>query len=113
MRTARLLLPNPTHIEVPLVKGVGLVKVRMEPETADQEFVIGGRNVRLSPARVRSAVEGQEPGRVRTHAVEIDGRVFAVKEALALATGLDLLDFNTNQARAILRRLGFSVRRIE
>lgn len=79
----------------------------------DREFVVSGNSMRLSTADVRKAVRGHEPGPIRTHLVEIDGRVFAVKEALALATGLDLLDFNTNQARAILRRLGFPVRRAE
>jgi len=35
-----------------------------------------------------------------------------VKEVFARATGIDVLDFNTTQARAALRRLGFEVRTV-
>lgn len=76
-----------------------------------QEFVIGGQPVRISPADVRTALKGHEPGPVRTHGVVVEGTLYPVKEVIARATGLDVLDFNTNQARAILRRLGFEVRR--
>lgn len=77
----------------------------------EQEFTVAGQSVRLSPADIRKAVRGHDPGAVRTHGVLVDGTLYPVKEVLARATGLDVLDFNTNHARAILRRLGFEVRR--
>lgn len=52
-------------------------------------------------------MSGRIPGPIQEHGVEIDGTLFAVKEAFAVVTGLDLLDFNTNQARDVFRRLGF------
>lgn len=51
------------------------------------------------------------PGRVREHVVEVEGVEHPVKEAFAAVTGLDIADFNTNQARAAFKRLGFPVTR--
>ena len=75
------------------------------------EVTIAGKRVYLRDKDVRSRLKGVEPGLLRTHVVEVDGVVFPVKEAFALATGLDPLDFNTNQARGALKRLGFTVSR--
>lgn len=75
------------------------------------EFRMRGQRWRLSKAQVISKLKGKKPGPIQTHAVEIEGVLYPVKEALALVTGLDLLDFNTNQARNVFQRLGFNVRR--
>jgi hypothetical protein len=77
-----------------------------------QEFIIGGKRLCLTADQVVSSLRGVEPGSVQTHAVEIDGVTYPIKEALARVTGLDLLDFNTNQARSVFRRLGFKVVRV-
>ena len=77
-----------------------------------QEFIVGGKPVHLTSNKVISTLRGIAPGPVQTHAVEINGLTYSVKEALARVTGLDLLDFNTNQARSIFRRLGFKVVRV-
>lgn len=77
-----------------------------------QEFIVVGKRVHLTSDKVVSALRGIAPGLVQTHAVEINGLTYPVKEALALVTGLDLLDFNTNQARSVFRRLGFKVVRV-
>ena len=47
---------------------------------------------------------------VRPHAAEIEEQLYPVKEVFARATGIDVLGFDTTQARAALRRLGFEVR---
>jgi hypothetical protein len=72
-------------------------------------FTVKGERLHLTDRAVVEAVRGVEPEAVHKHGVEIAGVVFPVKQAFALATGLDLLDFNTNQARDVLKRLGFRV----
>jgi hypothetical protein len=76
------------------------------------EFTWHGRSCRLTPEDVIERLRGAELGRVSTHGVEVGGRLLPVKEALAHVTGYDVLDFNTNQARSVFQRLGFSVRRL-
>ena len=77
-----------------------------------KEFIIGGKRFSLTADQVVSSLHDSEARSVQTHAVEIDGVTYPIKEALARVTGLDLLDFNTNQARSVFRRLGFKVVRV-
>jgi hypothetical protein len=79
---------------------------------AEVEFTIAGQKRRLSRDEVVRKLKGSHPGTVQTHAVEIDGVLHPIKEAFARVTGLDLLDFNTNQARRILKHLGLRVVRV-
>jgi hypothetical protein len=76
------------------------------------DLIVRGERVRLRKADVLRAVSNGGFGVVRQHAVEIDRRLYPVKEVFGLATGIDVLDFNTTQARAALRRLGFEVRTV-
>lgn len=80
---------------------------------AEQQFIVGGKQVRLTHDMVIARLSGVEPGAVQTHGVEVNDRIYPVKEALARVTGVDVLDFNTNQARSIFRRLGFEVVRVD
>jgi hypothetical protein len=73
------------------------------------EFTVKGEHFRLSQEAVLAAVRSVKPAALQKHGVEIAGVLFPVKQAFALATGIDLLDFNTNQARDVLKRLGFRV----
>lgn len=75
-------------------------------------FRVNGMQMTLTTDQVRRAVRGVDPEPLRTHAVDIDGRRFPMKQPFALATGLDRLDFTTNQARTQLMRLGFPVVRV-
>lgn len=77
-----------------------------------QEFIVGGKRVHLTSNKVISTLHGIAPGPVQIHAVEVNGLQYPVKQAFACVTGLDLLDFNTNQARSIFQRLGFKVGRV-
>jgi hypothetical protein len=77
-----------------------------------QEFTVGGQSVHLTSDEVVSTLHGIVPEPIQTHAVEVDGLRYPVKQAFACVTGLDRLDFNTNQARSIFRRLGFNVVRV-
>jgi hypothetical protein len=82
------------------------------PETDYVDLVVRGERIRLRRADVLAAVRDGPLGVVRQHAVEIDQQLYPVKEVFARATGIDVLDFNTTQARAALRRLGFEVRTV-
>lgn len=73
---------------------------------------IAGHVFDLHQAEVSRVVGRQEPAQVRDHFVEIRGRRYPVKQALGVATGLDLSDFTSQHARSALRRLGFPVGRL-
>lgn len=76
------------------------------------DFTISGLRKRLTSEQVERRLRHVEPEAVRTHAVKVHGRLYPVKQAFALATGLDPLDFNTIQARTQFMRLGFQVVRV-
>ena len=80
--------------------------------TMKQMFIVGGKRVHLTSDKVISTLHGIVPGPVQTHVVEANGLQYPVKQAFAHVTGLDLLDFDTNQARRVFRRLGFKVVRV-
>ena len=70
---------------------------------------VAGNDLRFSLEGVLERLERAEFGPVREHAVEVKGKYLPVKEAFALISGLDLLDFNTTQARTAFRKLGLKV----
>lgn len=74
---------------------------------------VGGRHARVTSDEVVEKLRGAKPGVIRTHAVRVGGILYPIKEAFAAVSGLDLLDFNTNQARNWFRKLGFEVLRVE
>ena len=76
-------------------------------------FTLNGEKVTLSTTQIETAIAGVEPEPLRTHAVEINGRLYPIKQPFALALGLDRLDFTTHQARTQLRRLGLPVSRVD
>jgi hypothetical protein len=82
------------------------------PEGEYVELVVRGERIRLRRADVLRAVRDGPLGVIRQHAVEIEDQLYPVKEVFARATGIDVLDFNTTQARSALRRLGFEVRTV-
>src|SRR3954465_6054684 len=73
----------------------------------------GGRHARVTSDEVVEKLRGAKPGAIRTHAVRVEGVLYPIKEAFSSVSGLDLLDFNTNQARNWFRKLGFEVLRVE
>ncbi len=77
------------------------------------ELTVSGKRISLDSNRVIRRLRNASTGPIRKHAVEIERRLHPVKEAFALATGLDPLDFNTNQARTAFKRLGFKVKRVQ
>lgn len=86
------------------------VAAGQEPD--EVKLTVSGVALRLSPDRVVKALDNVEPERVRNHAVVVGTRWFPVKQAFEAVSGLDRLDFNTEQARSAFRKLGFEVRRV-
>ena len=76
-------------------------------------FQLNGEQWTLTDADVKAAVKPLAPEPPRTHVVLIDGSTYPVKQAFSAATGLDRLDFTTNQARTVLKRLGLVVTRVD
>jgi hypothetical protein len=72
---------------------------------------IAHRDFALGPEDVEHRVRDLLPEPLGDHYVVIAGKRFPPKQVISLVTGLDRADFNTHQARRILRRLGFVVGR--
>lgn len=75
-------------------------------------FTIDGKQMNLTDKEVVRKLKKVKPEGVNRHAVEIGDKLFPMKQAFAVATGLDRLDFTTNQARRTFKRLGFEVHRV-
>jgi len=71
---------------------------------AQHEFAFDGQEIERRLANV-------VPDPIGEHFVVVGGRRFPPKQVIGLLTGLDRADFNTHQARRVLRRLGFTVGR--
>lgn len=76
-------------------------------------FQLNGEQRTLSVQQVHNAASNAASEAHRLHVVEIEGVTYPVKQIFSAATGLDRLDFTTNQARTILKRLGFKVTRVD
>ncbi|MBF4161595.1 DUF6884 domain-containing protein [Nocardioides acrostichi] len=72
-------------------------------------FTLAGRQFDLSNDDVRSRIAQHHPEPVDTYWVEIDGARWPVKQVLALATGLPKRDFQSQNSRRLLARLGFTI----
>ena len=76
-------------------------------------FQLNGEQMTLTVQQVRDAARSATPEPPRLHVVDVQGSIYPVKQVFSAATGLDRLDFTTNQARTILKRLGFKVTRVD
>jgi hypothetical protein len=70
-------------------------------------FILAGETFDLTKADVERSMRGVKPENVRTHAVEVNGVVYPVKQVLEKATGVDRADFISTTARRDLQKLGF------
>jgi hypothetical protein len=73
---------------------------------------VAGHTFTLRQPDVQRAICRAEPGEIRDHFVEVDDRRYPVKQALAIATGLDPSDFTSQHARSVFRRLGLRLGRL-
>jgi hypothetical protein len=109
-KPGRLGVPEPgTPLEL---DGRSGTEGTRRPAFAQTEFTLLGQSMSLSRDDVIEKLKSRTPGPIRKHAVEVEGRLFSIKEAFSLVTGTDPLDANTAQARSVLQRLGFRVLRI-
>lgn len=77
------------------------------------EFTVNGQRLRLTRQQVVASLRDQLPEPLQTWAVEIQGRLYPVKQVMANATGLRRTDFISHRARDVLGRLGFRVVNVE
>jgi hypothetical protein len=73
---------------------------------------VAGHSFTLRQRDVQRAIGRVEPGEIRDHFVQVGDRRYPVKQALAIATGLDPSDFTSQHARSVLRRLGLQLGRL-
>ena len=76
------------------------------------EFTVGGKRLSLTQDEVAKKLQGVPPEPTRSLVVEVNGLLYPVKQAFATASGLDRADFISHQARSVLQRLGFKVKRL-
>ncbi len=74
---------------------------------AEHEFTIGGSRYRGSHRIVEELLAQEEPETIQKYAVEVGGRSFPVKQAVASGLGAPRASFQTQEAFRVLRRLGF------
>lgn len=72
-------------------------------------FTLAGRQFDLSEDEVRARVAQHRPESIDQYWVEIDGTRWPVKQVMALATGLGRSDFQSQNSRRLLTKLGFTV----
>jgi len=73
------------------------------------QFALAGQQFELGREQVEERMRGVEPEAVRTHGVRIGRKLYPVKQVVSKVTGLSRADFNSHQARHVLKRLGLPV----
>lgn len=72
-------------------------------------FTLRGTTYTLRRREVADAMKGVEPELIRTHSARINGREYPVKQVIDRVLRVDRLDFTAQDARSILKRLGFEL----
>lgn len=72
-------------------------------------FSLAGQPFELSDDDVRARVARHRPDAISQYWVEIDGTRWPVKQVMALATGLGKGDFQSQNSRRLLAKLGFTI----
>ena len=70
-------------------------------------FRVAGQEVEIDREGVERAMQDEKPERLHSHGVEINGKIWPPKQAFELVSGFDRLDFTTQEARRVLKALGF------
>ncbi|AWB87642.1 hypothetical protein [Mycetocola zhujimingii] len=73
------------------------------------QFTTDGQAFDIDSEDVVQRLRGHEPERLHQYTVTIGGRVWPVKQAFSVATGLPHHRFRSNTARRQLTRLGFKI----
>lgn len=72
-------------------------------------FTLDGRGYELSWAEVVARLAHVRPRSIGTHAVNVDGTWYPVRQAFEVVTGIPAVLFNSHTARRHLESLGFEV----
>jgi len=75
----------------------------------ESRFTVNGRRLVAMREQVETALRDVPPDRVCVHAVEIGGKLYPVRQALAVACGLNRMDCFPQVASRVFRQLGFKV----
>ena len=71
------------------------------------KFIVGGVEILLSKEDVERKLRGVEPKNIREVSVEVNGKRYPVKQALAEAAGLLRGNFTSHDAMRVFRKLSF------
>ena len=74
-------------------------------------FTLAGQQFELSSDDVRTRLAGHRPDAIDQYWVEIDDIRWPVKQVMSLATGLGKTDFQSQNSRRLLAKLGFPIGR--
>ena len=80
------------------------------PSRAQVSFVLAGRALTLTPAKVQSCMRGIEPEPITSHAVRLDGRWYPVTQVFEEATGISRRVWTADRALGRLAALGLLLR---
>ncbi len=72
-------------------------------------FTMNGRRIVGTTREVEATLRGVVPNKVRVQSVEINGEVYPVVQAFAVAFGVNRADCISRVARRLFQRLGFAV----
>lgn len=73
------------------------------------KIVVDGQSFDLVATELTQKLANHTPEEVREHSVLVDGTAWPVKQAFAVATGLERSRFTSSAARRVLRNLGLTV----
>jgi hypothetical protein len=74
-----------------------------------EKFVLGGRSFELEKEGILNAAKGVHPTAIYDFSVNLNGKMYPIKQAISLATELSQAKFTSSQAHGILRKLGFTI----
>ncbi len=74
------------------------------------EFTFNGKHYDLTQQQVEQAMHGVAPEPGRKHFVVVGDSEYPIKQVFTRILHVSKLDFTTQQARSVLKRIGFDVR---
>ena len=76
-------------------------------------FIIGRRELVITPGEVVRTMAGVEPESIHQHVVEVGGVAFPPKQVMEAISGFDRRSYTTMEALRVLTKLGFPTRKVE
>ncbi len=73
------------------------------------EITIRGNKYKIFKKKILQVLKGADPQRIVTYSIEVNGKKFPIKQALAKTLKISPLEFSTGRAYQILQDLGFEI----